>query len=579
MTTDDARKQLDELRRILKLASKKLRQQDEKLRELTAAPYMYATVVAVNMIEERPFSNRKRTFTGIGGQTVTVNEQVKKDGLHVGDILRVRDGVELDEPIMEATKLEIVGFLDNDQVVTQVDGKKVYADIDFRDYYEVTRPAKDTVVLSVNGTFVEVYHPGDCEVKPGDTVCVVKETMQIIDVAKVQIAGSIGYLRRLIDDVFAEVDHEGAVRVVFRGPTGTKLEVGDRIILDSSGAVIVKNLGKEEQRFTVDTGMRVTWDEIGGLEDAKREMQEAVELPHKNPKLFKFYGKRPIKGVLLYGPPGCGKTLLGKACATALADIYKGATSTHGFIYIKGPEILDRYVGSAEATVRHIFERARKHKSEHGYPAVLFIDEADAILAKRGSGISSDVERTIVPMFLTEMDGIEETGALVVLATNRSDILDPAIVRDGRVDRKIKITRPTPESAIVIAEMHLRKIPLHNGYTHKDIAAALTDELFSAKRVLYNIHTKRNGIIPFTLGHTINGAMVVGVVDQATSIALQRDLHKKKPEGLTQGDVIAAVDAVERQNRDINHADAIAEFAQDFGKDILSIERYVQSNG
>jgi proteasome-associated ATPase len=435
-----------------------------------------------------------------------------------------------------------------------------------------------TLVVAVDDALMQVAYPATCEANIGDIVILNRDTMQIVDVTTAKLAGSIGFIRRLIDDTFCEVDFDGSIRVSFNGKPEHKLEKGDRVMLDSRGIVVLQNLGKDDSRYTVSEATNVDWDHIGGLEDAKQQMIEAVELPHKNPKIFKFYNKRPVKGILLYGPPGCGKTMLGKACATSLAKIYSGGNGSNGFIYIKGPEILDRYVGVAEATIRQIFQRAKRHKDSHGYPAVLFIDEADALLAKRGSGISSDVERTIVPMFLTEMDGLEESGALVILATNRSDILDPAIVRDGRIDRKIKVTRPTLRSAEDIVLMNLQDVPLNNGYTKAELAELAAKEVFSPKRILYEITTKASMTRIFTLGHIVNGGMLVGVVDLATSFALQRDLEIGAPMGLRKEDLIAAVDSIERQNRDLNHTDELAEFIHDYKADVVGITRLSQSS-
>lgn len=567
------------LRTALENAKSKLIEQKEMLEQLTAPPFAYATVVAVSEWAPRETS---RSFTGINGGRIEVDPSIDKLGdYRLGDVLRLTTS-DVNRYVREAEKHIIVGFTHYDEVVIQLDGNRVVKDphTSIGRFYEVAKKGKKsaTAVIVVKGEFFEVLLPKDIEVNRGDTVTVVMETMQIVDVASVQVGGNIGYVRRVVDETFSEVDYESSVRVVFNGKFDESLEKGDRVVLDGTATVIIRNLGKEDGRFSFAAETNVTWDDIGGLEEAKRQMMEAVELPHKNPDIFRFYGKRPVKGVLLYGPPGCGKTMLGKATATSLARIYNGGGASAGFIYIKGPEILDRFVGVAEATVRQIFQRARKHKEEHGYPAVVFIDEADAILAKRGSGISSDVERTIVPMFLTEMDGLEDSGALVIMATNRSDILDPAVVRDGRIDRKIKIDRPTQKSATEIFLLNLEGVPLNNGYSHDELAELGSTELFSDRRTLYQVRTKSNGNLSFTLGNIANGGMVVSIVDQATSIALHRDLDRQEPGGLCKEDIVAAVDAIERQNRDLNHTDELAEFVHDFREDVVNIQRLRQAS-
>lgn len=576
MSDQQTHEQVQQLRQALETAKTKLEEQKEMLQQLTSPPFAYATVVAVS--EWRANFQQQNSYVGINGGTVDVDVNIKAVKNHrLGDSLRVKDGSKVRHEVNQAKKLVIVGFTRENDAVIQLDDYRVVTTLDIENYLVNKKATAETAVIVVKGEFLEVLLPKDKKINPGDTVTVVAETMQIVDVASVQVGGNIGYLRRVVDETFSEVDYESSVRVVFNGRFGKSLDKGDRVVLDGTASVIVRNLGKEDERFSFTAETKVSWQDIGGLAEAKRQMIEAVELPHTNPQIFKFYGKKPIKGVLLYGPPGCGKTMLGKATATALARIYNGNGSSAGFIYIKGPEILDRFVGVAEATVRQIFQRARKHKETHGYPAVVFIDEADAILAKRGSGVSSDVERTIVPMFLTEMDGLEDSGALVILATNRSDILDPAVVRDGRIDRKIKIERPTKDGTVEIFKLNLKGVPLNNGYTHGELAELGAEELFNPKRTLYQVNTRSNGVCNFTLGHIVNGGMVVSTLEQATSIAMHRDLAEGKPKGLRKEDLVAAVDAVERQNRDLNHTDDLSEFVHDFREDVVNINKLRQA--
>lgn len=562
MNEREIQEQVQQLHTALKQAKAKLLEQKEMLEQLTSPPFAYATVVALSKTNADRFADLREV-----GARVRLRRDSKFESQNKGV------GTVKGQYSYGWTTVKFDDGYSNHYRTGIKDVEGGACDLEFADI----RKSFGAAVIVVKGEFLEVLLPKDREVKPGDTVTIVTETMQIVDVASAQVGGNIGYLRRVIDETFSEVDYESSVRVVFNGKFAGSLEKGDRVVLDGTATVIIRNLGKEDERFSFTAETNVTWNEIGGLTEAKRQMIEAVELPHKNPEIFRFYGKRPVKGILLYGPPGCGKTMLGKATATALARIYNGGSKSAGFIYIKDPEILDRFVGVAEATIRQIFARARKHKEAHGYPAVVFIDEADAILAKRGSGISSDIERTIVPMFLTEMDGLEDSGALVILATNRSDILDPAVVRDGRIDRKIKIDRPTAESTAEIFRLNLKQVPLSNGYSHEELAKLGSDEVFTSRRVLYQIRTNSNGMLNFTLGNIVNGGMIVSVLDQATSIALHRDLSKKKPEGLCKDDLVAAVNAVERQNRDLNHTDELAEFVHDFREDVVGIQRLRQA--
>lgn len=637
-------------------------------------------------------------------------------------------------------------------------------------------------------------------------------------------AGEITSVRNIINEQMVEVEINSTTRVVFAGKFIGALKVGDRIILNDSGLVVMHNLGRGEDRWNLKSSSDVTWDTIGGLEAAKQTMREAVELPLQFKELYAQYGKKPIKGVLLYGPPGCvdgdaevtlnragkgykttlkdlykkfngiteknpvtgrrykwdptiptfirclhegelrlqqvvgvfdkgvksvlrmtladgkqllltpdhevktaagyrradsfsvgelvytngtyvnstdgyeyqcsglkhhprarktqhggyelakhilvieaelnglsfdeymecvsgnklngitfadpenhvhhkdgvrtnntlanlelqtrsehskehelhknlpifmpkevaisnieeagelqvydvtvanahnfvangivvhncGKTMLGKAAASSIAEIHGG--NGGAFMYIKGPELLNKWVGETEAQIRSIFAAARAYKEEHGVAPIIFIDEADAILSKRGSGVSSDMEKTMVPMFLAEMDGLDDAAALVILATNRSDKLDSAVVRDGRVDRKIKVTRPTQASAAEIFRLSLRSVPLQNGHTVEELSEFAAKQLFDGKRELYELRSKGGDTHKVCLHHAVNGGMVVGTVDQATSLAISRDMAEGTATGITKADLAMAVNNVYLQNADLDHQELLIEFAED----------------
>ncbi len=438
-----------------------------------------------------------------------------------------------------------------------------------------------SAIVFFQNQLMQVLLPESREVviTPGDTVKISSQTKQITDVVGKFKAGEISTVKSIIDDTHCEVDASGSPLVVFRGVfTADTLEDGDRIVLDSSKAVIIENLGKDSKRFTLDTNVQIDWSAIGGLQEAKQQMIEAIEMPFINEKVYSFYHKKPIKGILLYGPPGCGKTLLAKAAVTSLAKMYKVSSTQalqSGYIYVKGPEILTKWVGESEGIVRQLFARARKHKQKYGYPAVIFIDEAEAILRKRGSGISSDVESTIVPMFLAEMDGLQDTGAIVILATNRPDMLDPAVVRDGRIDRKIKITRPDIISASEIFKIHLGTLPLNNGYSYDELADVASTTLFSDKFKFYDLFFEKEKTITFNLSNIINGGMIASIIDQATSFSIRRDLKtpKKKCSGLMKEDILHAIEFVYEQNRDINHEDDIKDLVEDTGLQLRNIKK------
>lgn len=431
------------------------------------------------------------------------------------------------------------------------------------------------VIIQAKGSLIEVAKP-PVNVQPGQVVKIAPDTMQIVEPAKdypALRAGEVTTVERVIGDL-CEVDRNGSIRAVaYDNRKDVKPpEEGDRVVVDNSGSVIIANLGKLKTglEFTASTG--ISWSDIGGLEEAKRQMREAIEGPKKNEKLYAKYKKKPIKGVLLSGPPGCGKTMLGKAAATAYAAVH-GAMGAGAFFYMKGPEALNMYVGNTEAAIRQLFVRARDHKAKAGYPAILFIDEADAILARRGIGWEkgSPLSNTVVPMFLSEMDGLEESGALVLLATNRPDALDPAVVRDGRIDRRVRVPRPPKKAAIEIVHKLVNELPLAG--SAKELAVGAVEALYSPELVLYRVERKLGDTTKFTLAHTVSGAMLAGLVDRATSFAMHRELESGKGSrsGVLEEDFGAAVLEAYTQAHDVSHDDELAEFVEGWEDDVHQV--------
>ena len=410
--------------------------------------------------------------------------------------------------------------------------------------------------ILVGDTNYEVSGIPGWEFKPGEQVKVDMQTKQIVDRADSVEAGVVAYVsNNVIDSPFIEVEIDGEKKLVHRGvpPTeGEILDEGDKVVLDNNKGIVIRHVNREGQKqFSIGEECHVTWDDVGGLEDCKSAMKEAIELPFTHKEIFAHYNKKPPKGLLLYGPPGCGKTLVGKATTNSLATIFGAKAISSGFIYVKGPEILNMYVGESERRIREIFQRGRKHFDKYKFPAVIFIDEAEAILSERGTSRSSDVDKTIVPMFLSEMDGLDENHAIVILATNRPKMLDPAVVREGRVDRHIKVSRPTIGTAPAIFEIHLKGIPIV-GMNVPEIAKRASADIFGARRKIYQI---TNGEFKgfFTFGDCITGSMIAGVAEQASSIALKRDVANKTMTGVTPEDIKSAVEVIYQSHLTLNH--------------------------
>ena len=226
-----------------------------------------------------------------------------------------------------------------------------------------------------------------------------------------------------------------------------------------SGLLLEKLPRPEVEELVLEEVPDVSYDDVGGLDEQIEMIKDAIELPYLYGDLFKEHELQPPKGILLYGPPGCGKTLIAKAVANSLAKRVAEKTGNPSarsfFLNIKGPELLNKYVGETERQIRLIFQRARE-KSEEGYPVIVFFDEMDSLFRTRGTGISSDIESTIVPQLLAEIDGVELLKNVIVIgASNREDLIDPAILRPGRLDVKIKIERPDAESATKIFHQYL----------------------------------------------------------------------------------------------------------------------------
>ena len=297
---------------------------------------------------------------------------------------------------------------------------------------------------------------------------------------------------------------------------------GQRIILTANiiSAILPEGLEKEETEY-IDFD-RIEWNAIGGMDSQISRIRDSIENPVKHRDLYKEFNLQPNKGVLLYGPPGCGKTMIAKAIASTI--IPNGDVDRELFHYVKGGELLSKWVGESERHIKEMFESTRETYAKTGKMPIIFIDEAEAILPRRGSRVSSDVDKTIVPTFLSEMDGFARHNPYLILATNHMNQLDPAVIRPGRIDLKVLIDRPTKEDSVDIFKIYLDKTKLI-GNTD-EIAQVSTEHLFK-KPVLVD---------------QVSGAFINNIVSNATHDALMRKINNRKIKtGVTIDDVINAI--------------------------------------
>ncbi|WP_280269978.1 proteasome ATPase [Nocardia wallacei] len=393
------------------------------------------------------------------------------------------------------------------------------------------------------------------------------EALTVVEAGTFDQTGEIGTLREILDDGRRAlvVGHADEERVVWlSGPLSKlvdiddlddpdqpirKLRPGDSLLVDTKAGFAFERIPKAEvEDLVLEEVPDVDYEDIGGLSRQIEQIRDAVELPFLHKDLFREYALRPPKGVLLYGPPGCGKTLIAKAVANSLAKKIAEARGEDAkeaksyFLNIKGPELLNKFVGETERHIRIIFQRAREKASE-GTPVIVFFDEMDSIFRTRGSGVSSDVETTVVPQLLSEIDGVEGLENVIVIgASNREDMIDPAILRPGRLDVKIKIERPDAEAAQDIFSKYLtEELPLHAD----DIAEFTGDKSKCIKAMIERVvdrmyaESEDNRFLEVTYANGDkevlyfkdfnSGAMIQNIVDRSKKYAIKAVLETGNP--------------------------------------------------
>jgi proteasome-associated ATPase len=416
------------------------------------------------------------------------------------------------------------------------------------------------------------------------------EALNVVAALDFEEVGEVVMFKELLDDgervlVIANADEERVVRLAepLRSLT---LRAGDSLLLDSRAGYVYEKVPKSEvEELVLEEVPDIEYGSIGGLVNQIDQIRDAVELPYLYPDLFKEHQLKPPKGVLLYGPPGCGKTLIAKAVANSLAKKVAARTGQQGgaagksyFLNIKGPELLNKYVGETERHIRLVFQRARE-KASGGTPVIVFFDEMDSLFRTRGSGVSSDVENTIVPQLLSEIDGVELLeNVLVIGASNREDMIDPAILRPGRLDVKIKIERPDAESARDIFSKYLTSdLPLHDDDLAEfggDRDACVAGMIQAAVERMYT-ETEENRFLEVTYANGDkeilyfkdfnSGAMIQNIVDRAKKMAI-KDLLEHDQKGLRISHLLQACVDEFKENEDLPNTTNPDDWARISGK-------------
>jgi proteasome-associated ATPase len=546
------------LKNALEVAKEKIIEQRKRIIELTQEPLILATIL--RLYEKKGIYNFK---------------EAPYDAFYEGSFVRLKPGgkfkdhLGVDGEIQHITSNVAEVRFDDGHIDKYPVGPKENALL-LLDEKNSTSP-KRTALVHFEGRTMEVTIPEKffSSLSPGKKVKL-SQKLQVVGYSDEYFSGELATVISRLGDDHCQIDFQGTKHKIFSGDI--KLEIGDVVLIDSSRTVVLQNLGKDTSKFSVETLTPVEWDDIGGLKDAKAQMMESFILPEKYAKKYAYYKKKLPKGILLIGGPGCGKTLLVRGLLSQLVKKYGEDFLKGGFILINGPEILNKYVGESEGFIREVFARARAYTRKTGNPAFVFIDEVDAIGKKRGSGKSSDVETTIVPALLAEMNGLNDSSVVVMFATNRVDILDPALIRDGRIDIKIPVYKPSKEDALEIFEIHIKGAPTIEGLNTKELAKFANEEVFSGKYSFFefspneSLKSKKKDKFLFGLPGILSGAMIAAIAESTKAYALRRDIEtetktgKECLTGLSKDDFLKAISNKFEENKLLNHEDDIEEF-------------------
>ncbi|MCC7076230.1 MAG: proteasome ATPase [Acidimicrobiia bacterium] len=416
---------------------------------------------------------------------------------------------------------------------------------------------------------------------------VLNEALNVIETRGFDMTGEVVTLKEVLEDgravVVARHDEERVVSFAESlDPEEVPVRAGDTLLFDTRAGLLLEKLARPEvEELVLEEVPDISYADVGGLDDQIEQIQDAVELPYIHHDLFAEHQLKPPKGILLYGPPGCGKTLIAKAVANSLArkvaELSGNENARSYFLNIKGPELLNKYVGETERQIRLIFQRA-KEKSQEGVPVIVFFDEMDSLFRMRGSGISSDVESTIVPQLLSEIDGVETLKNVIVIgASNREDLIDPAILRPGRLDVKIKINRPNKEAArdvflkYLTPDLPLDKEILTAAASAEDAVSTMIGE--TVERMYATDDDTRFLEVTYAGGDKevlyfkdfASGAMIENVVARAKKKAIKRHLSGDD-KGIRTDDLVQAIFQEFKEHEDLPNTTNPDDWAKISGK-------------
>ena len=509
-----------------------------------------------------------------------------------------KEAMVLENKLREANRQLVQSFNQNEKLVnTLYEAREQIASLREEVDKLCAPPSTYGVYLSVNedatvnilsqGRKVKVnLHPSlkAEDIKPGQEL-VLNEGLNVVETAGYEIQGEVVILKEVLDEARAVVTlraDEDKVGIIADPLRSEKLKVGDHLLMDGKSGYLLEKLPKSEvEDLTLEEVPDISYENIGGLTNQLETIKDAVELTYLYADYYKEHHLAPPKGVLLYGPPGCGKTMIAKAVANNLAariSEKRGEKVKGFFLNIKGPELLNKYVGETERKIREIFVKA-KEKANEDVPVVVFFDEMDALFRTRGTGISSDVETTIVPQLLAEIDGVEGLKNVIVIgASNRQDLIDPAILRPGRLDVKIKIERPDQGAAGDIFRKYLTsEIPIAESEKrqhHGEAKGAIEAMIAAAIESMYSL-SEENRFLEVTYANGdkevlyfkdfSSGAMIESVVRRAKKLALKRYIGGGE-KGIMTDDLLNAVREEFKENEDLPNTTNPDDWAKIAGK-------------